>query len=403
MAFNGSGVFQRLYSWVTDRDAGTKINSTRMDAEMDGMVVGLNQVVDGTQGFIGPVRGPNGTVALPGHSFTDDTDTGMYRSAANELSLSAGGSQELVISTGFVDAVNGFKIGGTEVTATPAQLNELGAFASALALPSADGTNGQVLSTDGAGNLVFSTPASGMSASSTATFTNKTFDADGTGNSITNIENANIKTGAAIDATKLANGTVSNARFQYLSGVTSDIQTQLDAAGGGGGLIPIGKTTASDDAAVDISLSGYSAYAIRLSNVRSSTSAHFLLRTSSDAGVSFDSGATDYEWGNLSATNASLRDEGSTGDSSIRLTNFSALSNSTHTRLDGWVYIYPANGSQRTGIQTNTMALGASYSEGISGSGMRSDATTVDAVRLLFASGNIASGDIHLYGIADGA
>ena len=38
--------------------------------------------------------------------------------------------------------------------------------------------------------------------SSTTTFTNKTFDADGTGNSITNIENADIKSGAAIDASK---------------------------------------------------------------------------------------------------------------------------------------------------------------------------------------------------------
>lgn len=68
-----------------------------------------------------------------------------------------------------------------------------------------------------------------VSASSTATFTNKTFDADGTGNSISNIENADIKAGAAIDAAKLANGSVSNTEFQYLDGVTSAIQTQIDA------------------------------------------------------------------------------------------------------------------------------------------------------------------------------
>lgn len=67
-----------------------------------------------------------------------------------------------------------------------------------------------------------------MSASSTATMTNKTFDADGSGNSITNIENADIKSGAAIDAAKLANGSVSNTEFQYLDGVTSAIQTQID-------------------------------------------------------------------------------------------------------------------------------------------------------------------------------
>jgi len=69
----------------------------------------------------------------------------------------------------------------------------------------------------------------GITASSTDTLTNKTIDADGTGNNITNIENANIKASAAIDATKIADGSVTSAEFQYLGSVTSDIQTQLDA------------------------------------------------------------------------------------------------------------------------------------------------------------------------------
>ena len=69
----------------------------------------------------------------------------------------------------------------------------------------------------------------GITASSTDTLTNKTIDADGTGNNITNIENANIKASAAIDATKIADGSVTSAEFQHLGSVTSDIQTQLDA------------------------------------------------------------------------------------------------------------------------------------------------------------------------------
>jgi len=59
-----------------------------------------------------------------------------------------------------------------------------------------------------------------------ATLTNKSIDADT--NTITNIENADIKSGAAIDAAKIANGSVSSIEFQYLDGVTSDIQTQLN-------------------------------------------------------------------------------------------------------------------------------------------------------------------------------
>ena len=43
------------------------------------------------------------------------------------------------------------------------------------------------------------------------------------------IINADINASAAIEATKIYNGTVSNVEFGYLNGVTSGIQTQLDA------------------------------------------------------------------------------------------------------------------------------------------------------------------------------
>lgn len=79
-------------------------------------------------------------------------------------------------------------------------------------------------------------------------FTNKTFDADGTGNSITNIENADIKAAAAIAVNKLAALTASQitgtdasgflvslavatypslTELTYVKGVTSAIQTQI--------------------------------------------------------------------------------------------------------------------------------------------------------------------------------
>ena len=84
-----------------------------------------------------------------------------------------------------------------------------------------------------------------INASSTTTFTNKTFDANGTGNSITNIENADISASAAIAFSKMANLTaskalqsdgngdvsasgVTNTELGYVSGVTSAIQTQLN-------------------------------------------------------------------------------------------------------------------------------------------------------------------------------
>lgn len=79
---------------------------------------------------------------------------------------------------------------------------------------------------------------------STDTLTNKTIDADGTGNVISNIDDGNIKTGANIAVAKLAALTanravqsdgsgvlspssVTNTELGHLSGVTSSVQTQL--------------------------------------------------------------------------------------------------------------------------------------------------------------------------------
>jgi len=57
--------------------------------------------------------------------------------------------------------------------------------------------------------------------------TNKSIDADS--NTITNIENADIKALAAIDATKIADGSVTSAEFQYINTLTSNAQTQINA------------------------------------------------------------------------------------------------------------------------------------------------------------------------------
>jgi hypothetical protein len=59
------------------------------------------------------------------------------------------------------------------------------------------------------------------------TLSNKTIDADS--NTITNIENADIKSGAAIDATKIADGSVTSTEFQYINTLSSNAQDQLNA------------------------------------------------------------------------------------------------------------------------------------------------------------------------------
>lgn len=86
------------------------------------------------------------------------------------------------------------------------------------------------ITTNQTSNVTVTLPASGGSVvtdSSTDTLNNKTINADN--NTITNIDNNEIKALAGIDATKIAGGNVSNTEFDFLDGVTSSIQTQIDS------------------------------------------------------------------------------------------------------------------------------------------------------------------------------
>jgi hypothetical protein len=45
MAYNGAGLFSRLYSWVNDAANGINIRADRMDQEMDGFAQGLSNCI----------------------------------------------------------------------------------------------------------------------------------------------------------------------------------------------------------------------------------------------------------------------------------------------------------------------------------------------------------------------
>lgn len=96
MAFVG-GVFTRLYNWVTDRNAGTKILATRMDAEFDGIATGLSQCVlkDGTQTVTAniPMSGFKltglGNATAGGDALNRDTADARYQALDADLTAIA--------------------------------------------------------------------------------------------------------------------------------------------------------------------------------------------------------------------------------------------------------------------------------------------------------------------------
>lgn len=92
MAFNGSGVYNRLYNWVTDAASNIKIRADRMDAEMDGMATGLSTCVtkDGQTTI-------TANIPMASHKFT-----GLAAGTARTDSVSLGQAQDSGFLTGTV-------------------------------------------------------------------------------------------------------------------------------------------------------------------------------------------------------------------------------------------------------------------------------------------------------------
>lgn len=103
MAFNGSGVFSRLFNWVTDKTNLVPVTASRMDSEMDGMATGLSSclVKDGQQTataripFALGVSSMAGSVSSASYAQTNDANTGLYFPNTDEIGLTAGGTAVL--------------------------------------------------------------------------------------------------------------------------------------------------------------------------------------------------------------------------------------------------------------------------------------------------------------------
>jgi hypothetical protein len=109
----------------------------------------------------------DGSAGAPSIYFkTSGTDTGLYSPGADQVGISTGGTARVIVDS------NGATLNGQGdlrfADSDSSHFIALQAPATittnvTLTLPSADGTSGQVLSTDGSGTLSFATPASGAS------------------------------------------------------------------------------------------------------------------------------------------------------------------------------------------------------------------------------------------------
>jgi hypothetical protein len=174
--------------------------------------------------------------------------------------------------------------------------------------------------------------------------------------------------------------------------------------GGGGGLVPISKTTASSDAAVDIDLSGgYSAYLIRLEDVVIASDGQALwMRVFTDGGTTVDSGGSDYGWSYNSLTTSAFHYDDNL-DSKIIMAQ--SVGGSAGEAVSGniWVYVSPNSRYSQIMYDIVYYSSSANIPSRSVGAAMRLSTTSITDVRFLTSSGNITSGDYHLYGIVEGA
>lgn len=212
--------------------------------------------------------------------------------------------------------------------------------------------------------------------------------------------------GAPTDAEYLvgtANGSLSAERVVTDTTGTTGIAWDLGTAGqakatatNAGKWIRLATATASNSATIDFTglTSAYAAYLVVWAHVAPATDgAALCLRTSTDGGSTYDSGAGNYAYYNLN-------DADSASATEIRIQP-SGTGNAANEHTSGVMYINNPSAAQYCTIiweDANRDSAGTFTSN--QGAGQRLAAADVDAIRFLFSSGNIASGRIDLYGLA---
>jgi len=187
------------------------------------------------------------------------------------------------------------------------------------------------------------------------------------------------------------------------------------AAAGGAGFTFISSTDLSDDATMNFTAtdaSSYDGYSVFLQNVIPATdNAHFWIRTSTDGGSGYDATADDYFF-NLTRTQRTNTEN----DGADSATNATAMSFTGDTAsgdagigsvagedgIGGWLHIVSPHLAKDTMIAWN-LVFQNGHGEicGVFGGGARMSAADVDAFQFLFSSGNLESGSITVFGVAN--
>ena len=213
----------------------------------------------------------------------------------------------------------------------------------------------------------------------------------------------------ALNASNLGSGTVPTARLGSgtASGTTflAGDQTYKTVSAG---LNHITTVTASDSASLDINSTltdTYNSYFVTFANlVPAVNDSEFVMRFSTNNGSSFTSSGYIFQMNHFYVGPSGDGNSESTSSSSIRLV-LAAGSTAAEGGFTGSMYIHsPTNSAVRTFVNWQAFQIYGSASNTAAhliGGAMVGSNTDDDAFQITNESGNIASGTVRVYGIAN--
>lgn len=202
----------------------------------------------------------------------------------------------------------------------------------------------------------------------------------------------------------LSAATTTATEIGYVNGVTSAIQTQLGLRS-----LQLAEYTPAAAASVDITSilsASYDVYQIVFDLVPATDDVELYVRTDTNNGASFDAGATNYAYFTTTDRPGDSSNENSAGANAVVLANTNAgagVGNAANEHITGVITIT----SRGSGTLYPLLTYEGAYLDASTrlrrseGTGSRLAAGAIDAVQLLFSSGNISSGTVRVYGLAN--
>ena len=182
-----------------------------------------------------------------------------------------------------------------------------------------------------------------------------------------------------------------------ITGTTMDVSI---SPGASSVLTLIDTKTASSSATLDFTgLGDYSDIMFIINDIAPATdNVRFQLRTSTDNGSTYDAGAGAYRYGAVGIPDGgTVANIVSAGDTEMEL--WTGSGNDTNESLSGKVELFNPAGTGYGKVTWQLAVINATGAINVAnGAGMRASAGDIDAIRFMFASGNIASGKIYCYG-----